>query len=58
MAGIIDKLKCRISGHKRGKRIATINDGGVWDAKHAGFPCAQIECPRCTATWTRKVKAA
>lgn len=51
MAGIIDKLKCRISGHKRGKRIgqATSSNGKTFN---------DFQCPRCTATWTRKVKAA
>lgn len=47
---MIARLKCLIFGHKRGKFIQ--EDAGA-DGTHRGF-----RCPRCKATWTRKVKAA
>jgi hypothetical protein len=51
------RLACLVKGHRRGVRIATISDGGVWDKKYTGISCAQFECPRCKATWARKAKA-
>jgi transposase-like protein len=41
------KLICFFGGHKRGKRINP--------REQEGF--AEYRCPRCAATWTRKVKA-
>ena len=49
---MIARLKCWWSGHKRGKRVRITIEGepGVMVTN-------QVECPRCKATWTRKVKA-
>lgn len=38
------KLICKLFGHKRGKRK------GMYEGR------VEIACPRCTSTWTRKVK--
>ncbi len=40
---MIARLLCKLFGHRRGKRV----DG-----------TDTIACPRCNATWTRKIKAA
>jgi hypothetical protein len=42
---MIARLICKVFGHKRGKLTSLI--GGV----------RTIGCPRCKATWARKVKA-
>ena len=44
---MIARLICRLFGHKRGVRI---NLAGAGDT-------AEFACPRCRATWTRKVYA-
>ncbi len=43
------KLVCRLLGHNRGVRIGQANVGGSLPQ------AAMFECPRCHATWTRKV---
>lgn len=45
---MINKLKCFLFGHKRGKRAddMPLEPGRIW-----------YRCPRCPATWARKVKA-
>ena len=48
----LSRLICWIYGHKRGKRTAA-SDSVERETGHAIY-C----CPRCGATWTRKVKAA
>jgi len=45
---MLNKLICLIKGHKRGKRDA---DLAVNPGERA------YRCPRCGATWSRKVKA-
>ena len=46
---IINRLHCKLSGHKRGKRFTL--DGDTDQSPK------RFRCPRCLATWTRKVKA-
>ena len=56
---MIARLICWYKGHKRGKRILRMISGGT--VEHNGVPVkageSLYECPRCKATWTRKVKA-
>ena len=40
------RVLCKIFGHKRGKRVSAI--GGE----------LKFACPRCEATWTRKIRKA
>ena len=47
MSNLWGKLLCAMSGHRRGKRI---KDMGIVNNQ------VIILCPRCGATWTRKVK--
>ena len=42
---MIGKLKCWLFGHKRGKRVPNPTRVFIW-----------YRCPRCNATWSRKVK--
>lgn len=51
IADLIARLKCWRYGHKRGKRVgqATSSNGKTFN---------DFQCPRCTATWTRKAKVA
>jgi len=45
---IFGKLICWMMGHKRGKRVPRIAEANQnWQT---------YRCPRCAATWTRKVK--
>ena len=44
---LLDKLICAIKGHRRGKR----DDKIIVNMGEQGY-----RCPRCGATWTRKVK--
>lgn len=46
---MIAKLWCRLFGHKRGRRV---HQESPYDGTTYCFAC-----PRCKATWTRKVKA-
>ena len=48
---MLGKLLCWIVGHKRGKRVGRTADFGGSSVEDA----AVFECPRCGATWTRKV---
>ena len=47
---MIGKLMCKLFGHKRGKKIG--------EQGSAEGVTATYECPRCSATWTRKVRRA
>ncbi len=53
--GNIAKAMCSIYGHRRGKRIgqAIKPDGSPHYAEYI-----LIQCPRCRATWNRKIKLA
>ena len=51
---MIARLKCWLWGHKRGKRI--FSTGGAIGTEPLPNE-AMYQCPRCKATWTRKVKA-
>lgn len=42
---MIARLICRLFGHKRGVRINVAGPGGS----------AEFACPRCRATWARKI---
>ncbi len=49
---ILSKLKCVLFGHKRGKAHSLIR------AQDSEKVIARMFiCPRCSSTWTRKVKA-
>ena len=51
MTAMLSKLICLIKGHKRGKLIRNM-------PPHEGLPGEKgYRCPRCGATWARKVKA-
>lgn len=45
MNRLFGKIACMLLGHKRGKRIAQSQAEKTY------------RCPRCAATWTRKVRA-
>lgn len=47
---MIAKLKCWLFGHKRGKRVVYTVGGPESDGER------EYECPRCEATWTRKIR--
>lgn len=47
---MISKLKCWLFGHKRGKRVVYTVGGPESDGER------EYECPRCEATWTRKIR--
>ena len=48
---MIGKLLCKLFGHKRGKKVSGMGlDDGTLFRSYA--------CPRCAATWTRKVRRA
>lgn len=47
---MIARLKCWLFGHKRGKRLLMVTTTST-------VLVNTYECPRCKATWTRKVKA-
>lgn len=49
---MIAKLICLLFGHRRGKFVALANEAGSDKVMQR-----TIGCPRCKATWTRKVKA-
>ena len=44
---MLNKIKCFLFWHKRGKRTGISSDLGV-----------QFHCPRCRAVWNRKKKEA
>lgn len=46
---MISRLICWFKGHKRGKRVAFAGDTADMGKR--------FQCPRCKATWFRKVKA-
>ena len=50
MSNLWGKLLCAMFGHRRGRRIddllGTLQGQGLY----------YLECPRCLATWTRRVK--
>lgn len=46
---MIGKLLCKVFGHKRGRNVGAQGDP-------ANGVVRVYACPRCTATWTRKVK--
>ena len=46
-------LICKVKGHKRGKRVFVYTPG---DQESDG--ARKYECPRCRATWVRKVSKA
>jgi hypothetical protein len=48
---MIGKIICWWKGHKRGKRIKRVGIGADGNTDTAVF-----QCPRCSATWTRKAK--
>lgn len=53
---ILGRLWCWAAGHRRGKLVANVGIG-----VYTGQPRPHLrtfQCPRCSATWTRKVKAA
>jgi predicted Zn-ribbon and HTH transcriptional regulator len=45
---MLNKLICWLKGHKRGKNCGVLPDDPLLN---------YFQCPRCKATWTRKVKA-
>ncbi len=45
LADLIAKAQCHFYGHKRGRMYQTADSRGI----------AWYECPRCHATWSRKV---
>lgn len=47
---MIARLICLFKGHKRGKRLTMVGFTST-------VPLNHFRCPRCKATWTRKVKA-
>jgi len=49
---MISRLKCLLFGHKRGKLTGVTKDAQQRDIARS------FKCPRCSATWSRKVKAA
>lgn len=49
---MIGWLKCKLFGHKRGRRI----EGST--ALHKALEHQVFECPRCKTTWIRKVRRA
>jgi hypothetical protein len=50
MKTILAKLHCRLFGHRRGKRIVYTVGGPESDGER------EYRCPRCEATWTRKIR--
>ena len=50
MSNLWGKLLCAMFGHKRGRRFK--NADGAPESGVVG----RFICPRCGATWTRKVK--
>lgn len=50
IANLIARLKCWRYGHQRGRRMSEVTFTSTTPLNH-------FECPRCKATWTRKVKA-
>jgi len=57
---LIGAILCKLTGHKRGRRITKSSVAGtdmandVYIAECGGHII--MRCPRCHATWTRKVK--
>ena len=49
---LFGKLICRIKGHRRGKRVVYTVGGPESDGER------EYQCPRCEATWTRKLRKA
>lgn len=49
---MINRLLCRLFGHKRGKRVVYTVGGPEADGER------EYQCPRCEATWTRKIRRA
>lgn len=45
MIPMLSKLICLFKGHQRGKLVERVGEVNTY------------RCPRCTATWSRKVKA-
>ena len=43
---LLNRLLCRLTKHKRGKRTGVSSDLGI-----------QLRCPRCGTVWNRKWKA-
>ena len=59
---MFNKLICWLKGHKRGTRISPmvvgLGNGVTYPATLDGSDGLKVfKCPRCGATWTRKVKA-
>jgi hypothetical protein len=44
---VIARLLCLLFGHKRGQRVTSSDPESV-----------EYMCPRCSATWTRKIRKA
>lgn len=53
---MLKKLWCRWLGHKRGKRLFTVNANDANGQRTADL-VSRFVCPRCGTEWTRKVKA-
>jgi hypothetical protein len=52
LTAFINRLRCRMFGHLRGKRMLRVAMPVGTQNNVIGY-----QCPRCGATWTRKVKA-
>lgn len=48
---LLARMLCRLTGHRRGRRLKA-NGSPLVD----GSGYAHFECPRCSATWTRKIR--
>lgn len=46
------KLWCYFFGHRRGRRVVYTIGGPECDGER------EYQCPRCEATWTRKIRKA
>lgn len=49
---LIGRIQCRLFGHRRGRYVV-----GGSEAEYNGLVRC-YRCPRCGATWERKIKAA
>lgn len=49
---MIAKLICWLYGHKRGRRLTA----SMVTTTSTGPETNRFECPRCAATWTRKIR--
>lgn len=52
---MIARLICYFIGHKRGKKVFTIKTHDA-SGQRTTVERTEYACPRCKATWTRKVR--